>query len=432
MKASEQAQGPRRDRLVKNTASQYALQVAKYVLPFLTLPYLTRVLGAEGFGVRAFVLATMTFVQIGLDFGFSQYGSAHLVSLGSNRDSLARAVSGITHAKLILQTAVAVVFVIALVPPSLLSEDRIFTVLSLVAVMVSTLSPDFAFIAREQLGVFTTRYIASKGLGVLLTFLLVHSSADLWLLGAIDLTTAAIATGWTWFELHRRLDLYYSNAAWRSAGQHLRRAVAYFLPNLSGTVMAPAVTLTLGLFGDDVATVAYWSVTSTVLNAINSLYVPFSNALFSHMVNRYDRALVSRALIISIPAGLLLATGVFFSADFLMRILGGSEYLGGAYVLQAASPLVLLGVPVILLGWPILGAAGRVRELTVVSLSATGGMLVGIVVLVLGGWLSVLSITALRIGAECFLLAGRLYCAFRDHLIGFDSAPDSPLPTNSA
>lgn len=64
-----------RKTLKKNIRSQYLLQIAKYIVPFVTLPYLTRVLGADAYSVRVYVLSIMTILQSVIDFGFTNYGT---------------------------------------------------------------------------------------------------------------------------------------------------------------------------------------------------------------------------------------------------------------------------------------------------------------------------------------------------------------------
>lgn len=71
--------------LAENLFSQYGLQVAKYIIPFLTLPYLARVLGADAYAIRAYVLSLMTFVQVFLDCGFNLSATKEVVTLRSNK-----------------------------------------------------------------------------------------------------------------------------------------------------------------------------------------------------------------------------------------------------------------------------------------------------------------------------------------------------------
>ena len=60
------------NKIVKNTAMLYIMNLAKLVFPLLTMPYLTRVLDRDGgYAVYTFVKnSVMTYVQLVIDFGF--------------------------------------------------------------------------------------------------------------------------------------------------------------------------------------------------------------------------------------------------------------------------------------------------------------------------------------------------------------------------
>ena len=47
------------------------LQIAGYVFPLITMPYLARVIGADGFGKIAFASAIVVWIQTISDWGFN-------------------------------------------------------------------------------------------------------------------------------------------------------------------------------------------------------------------------------------------------------------------------------------------------------------------------------------------------------------------------
>ena len=57
-------------RLVENVFSLSVLQVANFILPLVTIPYLVRILGAEKFGLVMFAYAFNQYFVMLVDFGF--------------------------------------------------------------------------------------------------------------------------------------------------------------------------------------------------------------------------------------------------------------------------------------------------------------------------------------------------------------------------
>ena len=86
--------------------------MAKYIFPYLTLPYLTRVLEPDAYAVRAYILAAMTFMQVFLDYGFNSYGTK-VVAESINDEGL---IHRVTSSIALLRIMLAVVGAIALLP----------------------------------------------------------------------------------------------------------------------------------------------------------------------------------------------------------------------------------------------------------------------------------------------------------------------------
>ena len=65
--------------ILKNIIMLYGLSIAKIVFPLLTLPYLTRVLSVDTYGVVSYVKTIMTYMQIFVDFGFILSGTKDII-----------------------------------------------------------------------------------------------------------------------------------------------------------------------------------------------------------------------------------------------------------------------------------------------------------------------------------------------------------------
>ena len=65
----------------------YGMSIAKIVFPLLTLPYLTRVLSVESYGVVSYVKAVMQYMQLVVDFGFMLSGTKDIVNAKNDHEN---------------------------------------------------------------------------------------------------------------------------------------------------------------------------------------------------------------------------------------------------------------------------------------------------------------------------------------------------------
>ena len=96
-----------------------------------------------------------------------------------------------------------------------------------------------------------------------------------------------------------------------------------------------------------------------------------------------------------------------------MLVLGGEDYVGGAYVMRLISPVLVFSFYSILIGWPVLGAMGHVRELTASTVFTGVANVIGLLVLYLTGMATLDAICVVRWVTDALLLAARAFVLWR-------------------
>lgn len=66
------------------------LQFASYLFPIITVPYLSRVIGVEGYGKIAFASAVMVWVQTVADWGFLLTATRDVAKCRDNKAEVSR------------------------------------------------------------------------------------------------------------------------------------------------------------------------------------------------------------------------------------------------------------------------------------------------------------------------------------------------------
>ena len=128
-----------------NTIMLYLFTIAKIVFPLITLPYLTRVLSVEGYGVVSYVKSIIVYVQLAIDFGFIYSSVKEIVEANGNKETISKIVSDTIFAKLILSAIAFVVIIVIAFSIPLLSEYRLFLILSFIPPFLSSFLLDYFY-----------------------------------------------------------------------------------------------------------------------------------------------------------------------------------------------------------------------------------------------------------------------------------------------
>lgn len=397
----------------KNTLWQYVLQILKYLFPLLLIPYLTRVLGTEGYAVYAYVLSFMGVVQTIADFGFTLSGTKKVVDLRGDTAALSRLVGAITVARLMLLCGLffCVMVVTRFIP--IMAENTVYVIWAFFATAGRTVLPDFIFQGNERMGPLTTRYFASKGVQVALTILLVRGPGDLILVAVADVLSEIVDIAWSYRAQKRMFGVGIARPTFKESFEELRVSAIYCVSNVSSSLFSGFTTVIIGLAITSKTDIAFWSLTLTTVNAVQSLYTPIANSLYPHMIKNRDFGFARKLALVALPVLVLGIVAYCALSKPIMLVLGGPAYVGGAHVMWMISPIFIFSFYGILIGWPVLGAMGHVKELTVSTLFTGIVNVVSLLALYLAGLITLDVICVARWGCDALLLLVRVFMLWR-------------------
>ena len=338
----------------KNTVWQYGLQIVKYLLPLITLPYLTRVLEPDGYAFYAYVVSFMTFAQVFIDFGFNLSGTKRIAKAHSV-DEENQVVGAVTEARLVLcvLAGFAIMTIASFLPITKGNLHYVF--LAFVAVCGKGLVPDFLFQGHEDMGPITTRFFVSKSMSTIFTFVFVHS---------MDIVSNGVALACSFAAAKKKFGTTIRLVSLHSALSELKTSGLYCFSNMAASVFTGFTTLLIGVVVTDTVQIGYWSLSMTAVTAVQALYSPIVNSLYPHMVNTGDYRFVRNLSLLAVPVVLIGTVTFCCLSKLIMLLLGGESYLAGSWVLVWVSPLLFFSFFGMLFGWPVLGAVGKVADVT--------------------------------------------------------------------
>jgi O-antigen/teichoic acid export membrane protein len=352
--------------IARNITYLTVLQGANFLFPLLTLPFLTRQLGVEGYGQVVFVLSIMQFAVIIVDYGYSWGGARDVAVCRDDRGRLSRLVMSIWSVQCLLLS-------LLLLSAGLLAWhlDLALPLVLLYAVGLGTvlghvLFPIWLFQGLERLDVAATLQLIGKVLS--LPILLWSEPGYAGQINALVFFSASAlipgCLGVLWIMRRRVVapvpptctDLYGA----------LTAGVWLYGSRISIYAYTTAVPIALGYWGG-VSQLAIFNVADKARLAVQTMVTPLSQVLMPRMSYLFANggvgahALLRKSAVVMLVIGLIGGVSLFFLAEEIMATLGGEQFRQGETVLRVLSAVPVVVILSNLLGLQILLPMGLNR-----------------------------------------------------------------------
>lgn len=395
-----------KSRISSNIIYLYFLTIAKILFPLLTFPYLTRVLSVDVYGMVSYVRATIIYMQIFVDFGFSLSAVKDIARIKNDKTRVGEITGDVIIAKLLLCAIGMLILLVLCVSISILQNNLLYTFLSYVVVILSVFLLDYLFRGIEEMQLVSLTFIIMKGASTLLTFVFVKGDADILWIPVLDIISSFFALFFVYVQLKKlHIKIIFRNIiyAWRS----LKESFIYFISNMATTAFGGLNTMLIGIYIPDVKEIAYWSVAMTLVSGAQALYNPITGGVYPQMVKNPSMRIIRRLLLVFMPCVILGCLFTWVFAGDIVRIVNGPNYDEAAEVLRYLVPVLFFSFPGMLIGWPALGAIDKASDVTKTTVFSCIFQLAGLSLLILCNQFTLLMISILRDMTEAVLLGTR-------------------------
>lgn len=330
-------------RHLTNVASLYGLQIATLVLPLVLLPFLTRRLGPDVWGVLAVQSSLSVLMAVVLEFGFGFGATRQAAAVRDDRRALGTIVSDLLVARAQIAVAVAAVWVLVWFAVPLVQQEPVAYVFTYFLTLAQGFSPAWFFQAVGRLPFVLTRDLAARVSSTVIIVIIVHDPSQAWLVPAVQFASLAVSTVITNNTMLREVERGRFSVA---RGLVMLRENVHLCLNRLVLVIAPmGNTFLLGALSP--GSVAVYAAAERTAGATRSLLSPVSQVAFPEIVLLFGadpvRAkVVVRRILVGLVLGSAVMAGVlWFLADVIVAILFGSAFAETAGVFR----ILLVSVP---------------------------------------------------------------------------------------
>ena len=189
--------------ITKNYIFNLVYQLLLIIMPIITTPYLSRVLGAENIGIYSYTLSITTyFILIG-SLGVSLYGQREIAYLQDKAYERSKTFIEIFIMKLLALSVSLIIFYFTF---CLNGDYSLYYKILILEIIANIIDISWFFQGLEEFKKTVSRNIIVKLISVLLIFILVKSSNDLSKYFAIYVLSTFLGNFSMWIYLPKYLQ----------------------------------------------------------------------------------------------------------------------------------------------------------------------------------------------------------------------------------
>ena len=344
--------------LLKNTAYLYALTFSSQLINLCTIPYQTRVLTPELYGIVGFAISLMNIVSLVLNFGFLYSATQAVAEQVQDKTALSRIYTAVA----ILKTVIGILLVIALIVCSLfigfLSEHMTLIMLYFLGYFLAALLPDFLYRGIEMMSAITIRTVLVRVLSAALIFVFLKSDADVLVLPMSMVLGNFLALVFCFNFDSKKLGVKFCRVECGFVAATAKEGFPFFISRAAGAVYQSANAIVLSALYPAQAVVGWFNASEKVLSVVRQVSSPVADSVYPYMIKQKNYKFAVKLLVCTAPFILLCCVLVFIFADDFCIFVFGDQYSSAGDLLRCLIPVMAVIFPTYIICYPILVPMG--------------------------------------------------------------------------
>lgn len=329
----------------KNFIYSTSYQILNVLTPFITAPYISRVLGAEGIGIQSYTQSIQQYFLMFAALGTLSYG-AREISMNRNdvykRSKLFWEIELMTVSTSLLAVVGWVILIL------FSSKYKVYYTVLTIGIFASMFDISWFFEGIEQFKLEVIRNSFFKILGIICLFIFIKSPNDLLLYILITTVSTLLSSLSLWPYMKRYLVKV--NPREFVFKRHFRETLIYFIPTIATSIYTVLDKTLIGLITNSAAQNGYYQQAEKVINlaksvvftAINSVIGVRNSFLFAE--KKYDEIheKIKQSFNFIFFAGFACCFGIMGVAKTFVPLFFGPGYDAVVELLYIFSPIIII------------------------------------------------------------------------------------------
>ncbi len=328
----------KRSSEAKTVASNFAwltvLQIVGYALPLITMPYLARVIGVEGFAKIGFATAIMIWMQTITDWGFNLSATRDVAQNRDNPIEVSRIFSNVLWARILLMLASGIILSILVLTVPKLYENAAIIFVSFLMVPGHVMFPDWFFQAVERMKYITILNVAVKLLFTIAIFIFIKTPEDYILQPFLNAISFAVCGLIALYLIVVKWKVKITKPNFPQVWKTIKDSTDIFINELMPNLYNNFSTMLLGFWGTT-GSVGILEGGNKFIQFGKQMISTFSRAFYPYLSRKIDGH--KTYAVINIAFAFCLSFGLYLTAPLLVRWFLSPEFMDSVEVIRIKS-----------------------------------------------------------------------------------------------
>ncbi len=270
--------------IAKNYIYNLIYQLLTILLPLVTTPYLSRVLGAEPIGIYGYTISIVTYFILFGSLGVAMYGQREIAYLQNNKKDRTKTFLEIVIVRAISLTISMILFYFIF---GRTGEYAVYYKILLIQMLANVFDISWFFQGLEEFGKTIIRNTIVKLLSLISIFVLVKQPSDLWKYFIILVASELIGNISLWFYLPKYVEKIKLKTL--QLKKHIKPAIALFIPQIAIQIYTVLDKTMIGMLTNNMSEVGYYEQAQKVIRALILVMGSLSTVMSSRIASEYAK-----------------------------------------------------------------------------------------------------------------------------------------------
>lgn len=322
-----------------NIIYQVTYDVLLMILPFLTSPYVARVLGAEGLGIYSYYYSVATYFVLFSQLGIKNYGNRMIAKYRDDQEKVNELFSNMAMIHILISLLCVVVYGGYIFTVN--ANEKIYAIIMVAQVLSGLFDISWFYFGIENFKLTVLRSTAIKIINVICVFTFVRAKGDLWIYCLIMALGMLLSQITLWVPLKKYVK--FVRPSWKKMIVHIKPMLILFVPTIAVSLYKYMDKIMIGLISSKTQ-LGFYENAEKVINIPTTVISSFGTVMLpkmSNMVAKKDKSIVRKYTGVSMLYVMWLAYALTFGlagvASIFAPVFWGEEFrLSGFLIMGLA------------------------------------------------------------------------------------------------